>query len=217
MQAHLDNLDQIVNDRTASLRTALTQLQVEIKERQRAETELRRLATYDSLTNALNRRAFLEGARAHFAQAKAAAIPLAMLMFDLDRFKQINDRYGHAAGDAALQYFAGICMNVAPESHLFGRLGGEEFAMLLPHTDEAGAVAVAETICLRAPATILTNDDATFTVMVSTGVATISATDQQVELMLERADQRLYLAKRSGGNCVVAAAASPVSPMQAGN
>lgn len=204
MQAHLDNLDQLINERTASLRDALAQLQVEIAERQRAEAELRRLATYDSLTNALNRRAFLEEAQRHFTATPPADTGLAMLMFDLDRFKQINDRYGHAAGDVALQYFAALCMSVAPEPYLFGRLGGEEFALLLPQTTEAGARAVGEAIRRRSPATTLTAGDASFTVMVSIGLAMAKAVDQRVEQLLERADQRLYIAKRSGGNCIVA-------------
>jgi diguanylate cyclase (GGDEF)-like protein len=205
MQAHLDNLDQIVNERTASLRDALAQLQIEVNERQRAEAELRRLATYDALTNALNRRVFLEEARHHFTEARRNGAPLAILMFDLDRFKQINDRYGHAAGDVALQYFAGLCMAIAPQPHLFGRLGGEEFALLLPQTDEAGAHAIGDAIRQRSPTTILTAGAANFTVMVSVGLAIAKATDPHVEQVLERADQRLYTAKRRGGNCVVAA------------
>ena len=205
MQAHWDNLDQIVNERTASLRTALAQLQVEMEERQRAEAALRRLATYDALTNALNRRAFLEGAHGHFVEARVSSAPLAILMFDLDRFKQINDRYGHAAGDMALQYFAKLCMALAPEASLFGRLGGEEFAMLLLNTNQEGAIAIGEEIRRHAPTTALVAGETSFTVMVSVGVATAKPADQRIEHILERADQRLYMAKRSGGNCVIAA------------
>ncbi len=205
MQAHLDNLDQIVNERTVSLRAALAQLQVEMAERQRVEAELRHLATYDALTNALNRRAFLESAHSHFAQAKANGTRFAFLMFDLDHFKQINDRYGHAAGDVALQYFAKLCIATAPASHIFGRLGGEEFAMLLPETDNAGALAIGEAIRRHAPTTPLTVGGINFTVTVSIGVATAKTTDQRVEQVLERADQRLYRAKQSGRNRVIGA------------
>lgn len=211
MQAHLDNLDQIVNERTASLQTALAQLQVEIGERQRVAAELRRLATYDPLTNALNRRAFLEGAEQHFIDAKRAQTDLAVLMFDLDRFKQVNDRYGHAAGDAALQYFAQLCMTVVPEFHLFGRLGGEEFAMLLPQINDVGALAIGERIRNCAPSTVLKVGDAHFTVMVSIGLAMVTLVDHHFAQVLERADQQLYLAKRQGGNCVLYAANNPLS------
>jgi diguanylate cyclase (GGDEF)-like protein len=203
MQAHLDNLDQIVDERTASLQRALAQLQVEMGERQRAEAELRRLATYDPLTHALNRRAFLEGAEQYFMDAKRTNSNLAVLMFDLDRFKQVNDCYGHAAGDAALQYFAQECMTIVSEPHLFGRLGGEEFAMLLPQMDGASALAVGERIRISTPATTLAVGHVTFTVMVSIGLAVVTPADLRFAQVLERADQQLYLAKRQGGNRVL--------------
>jgi diguanylate cyclase (GGDEF)-like protein len=209
MQAHLDNLDQIVNERTASLQRALAQLQVEMGERQRAEAELRRLATYDPLTHALNRRAFLEGAEQHFMDAKRTNSNLAVLMFDLDRFKQVNDCYGHAAGDVALQYFAQLCMTTVSETHLFGRLGGEEFAMLLPQMDGASALAIGERIRISAPATTLTVGQVNFTVMVSIGLALVTPADLRFAQVLERADQQLYLAKRQGGNCVLSDANYP--------
>jgi len=209
MQAHLDNLDQIVNERTASLQSALAQLQVEMGERQRAEAELRRLATYDPLTHALNRRAFLEGAEQCFRDAKTTNSNLAVLMFDLDRFKQVNDCYGHAAGDAALQYFAQLCMTIVSETHLFGRLGGEEFAMLLPQMDGASALAIGERIRMSAPATTLTIGQVNFTVMVSIGLAVVTPADLRFAQVLERADQQLYLAKRQGGNRVLSDANHP--------
>jgi diguanylate cyclase (GGDEF)-like protein len=209
MQAHLDNLDQIVDERTASLQRALAQLQVEMGERQRAEAELRRLATYDPLTHALNRRAFLEGAEQYFMDAKRTNSNLAVLMFDLDRFKQVNDCYGHAAGDAALQYFAQECMTIVSEPHLFGRLGGEEFAMLLPQMDGASALAVGERIRISTPATTLAVGHVTFTVMVSIGLAVVTPADLRFAQVLERADQQLYLAKRQGGNRVLYDADQP--------
>ena len=203
MQAHLNNLDQIIHDRTASL-------QVEILERQRVEAELRRLATIDPLTNALNRRSFFAGAQAEFTAAQSAAMPIATLMFDLDRFKQINDRYGHAAGDAALKYFAELAITMVSESQLFGRLGGEEFAFCLPNADLATATAIGGRICTHCPLTTITAGEITFTVSVSVGVACLTEADQTLDQLLERADQHLYLAKRRGGNCVVNTA-DPVS------
>ena len=203
MQAHLNNLDQIIHDRTASL-------QVEILERQRVEAELRRLATIDPLTNALNRRSFFAGAQAEFTAAQSAAMPIATLMFDLDRFKQINDRYGHAAGDAALKYFAELARTMVSESQLFGRLGGEEFAFCLPNADLATATAIGGRICTHCPLITITAGEITFTVSVSVGVACWTEADQTLDQLLERADQHLYLAKRRGGNCVVNTA-DPVS------
>ncbi len=205
MQSHLDNLDQIVNERTASLQAAMAQLQVEIAERQRVATELHRLATYDALTGILNRRAFLADAQAQVQAATASAAPICVLMFDLDRFKQVNDRYGHAAGDSTLTYFAQLCKKVVPESNLFGRLGGEEFALLLPNTELTEAIAIGERTRIHCPETTLTNGDATFTVTVSIGVAQRTTADQPLEQLLERADQQLYRAKRQGGNLVCAA------------
>lgn len=203
MQAHLNNLDQIIHERTESLQTTLAQLQVEMMERQRVEAELRRLATIDPLTNALNRRSFFAGVHEQFSRAKTSATPLAVLMFDLDRFKQINDRYGHAAGDTTLKYFASLPSTLVPEEHLFGRLGGEEFALCLPGVDALTATAIGERLCIHCPTKTINAGSVTFTVSVSIGVAWLQADDQSIEQIIERADQRLYLAKRQGGNRVV--------------
>lgn len=203
MQAHLNNLDQIIHERTASLQITLAQLQVEIQERERVEAELRRLATIDPLTNALNRRSFVANATENFVVAKATATPFAALMFDLDRFKQINDRYGHAAGDAALKYFAALPPMLLAEPYLFGRLGGEEFALCLIGAAAETATAIGERLCHLCPTTPITAGDIGFTVSVSVGVAWLTMADQTLDQVLERADQLLYLAKRQGGNQVV--------------
>ncbi|MFN8490629.1 MAG: diguanylate cyclase [Caldilineaceae bacterium] len=108
-----EDLEAKVIERTKALGKTMARLEAEIEERRRVEGELRRLATFDSLTDAFNRRAFFEQAELHFAQAIGNDLPLSVLMFDLDRFKQINDRFGHVAGDLALKHFATLW--VCPE------------------------------------------------------------------------------------------------------
>ncbi len=197
MQAHLNNLDQIIHDRTASL-------QVEILERQRVEAELRRLATIDPLTNALNRRSFFAGAQAEFTVAKSAAMPIATLMFDLDRFKQINDRYGHAAGDAALKYFAGLAITMVPESQLFGRLGGEEFAIVIDNAESDTAGLILEALVRSIAQLRVELNGMRIGVTISIGATYIAPSHHQsITEQIADADTALYRAKDQGRNCLM--------------
>ncbi|MFN8442382.1 MAG: diguanylate cyclase [Caldilineaceae bacterium] len=195
-------LEAKVAERTASLQAALAQLTAQIVEKQRIEEDLRRLASHDPLTGALNRRSFYEQGEGQFALARASHLPLSVLLLDLDRFKQINDRYGHLAGDAVLTRFAGLCRSHLREGHLFGRLGGEEFAMLLPHCDEKVAFNFGERICTACLNMCTHVNQKTIDVTVSIGVATLDSTDDSFDALLDRADQSMYLSKKRGGNLV---------------
>ena len=104
---------------------------------------LRTLASHDSLTGALNRGAFEQRMDAELARARRAATPLSLVVFDVDHFKRLNDSFGHAAGDAALRAIGELVASGMRRSDVFGRLGGEEFGLLLPDTDIAGAATVA--------------------------------------------------------------------------
>ncbi|MBU6486269.1 MAG: GGDEF domain-containing protein [Burkholderiales bacterium] len=168
----------------------------------RLAERMERLATVDELTGSLIRRAFIEKAEAVIAAAKASATPLALAILDIDNFKGVNDRYGHAAGDRALAHFAAVVSRSLRHGDLFGRLGGEEFAILFPATrkDEAwqmtnalrGAIAAAP--CEHAPSTF------------SAGIDEFGPRDTLASVMA-RADAALYAAKALGRDCVVLASA----------
>jgi len=195
-------LEAKVAERTASLQTALAQLMAEMVERQRLEQDLRRLASYDTLTGALNRRCFYEQGQVQFTLAHERRLPLAVLLFDLDRFKQVNDHYGHIAGDVILKRFASLCQSNVPDGVLFGRLGGEEFAMLLPHDDDKIAPRIAERIRAACAEMITTINQQKIRITVSIGVVILDRNDLTLDLLLDWADQAMYISKHRGGNCV---------------
>jgi len=159
-------------------------------------------AATDPLTGLLNRRALFEGAELILAQLKRRKRPISVLMCDLDHFKRVNDRFGHATGDAALRQFADTVIACLRASDLVARMGGEEFAALLPGTGGADAEMVAER--LRAAFEDAGRDIAGHLVgaTVSIGVASGSA-DADIEALLTSADAALYRAKAEGRNRVV--------------
>lgn len=169
--------------------------------------ELQRLATTDPLTGVCNRREFFAAGLREFLRARRYGTTLAVLMLDIDHFKDVNDRCGHPTGDAVLVALTGTVAALVRDQDTVGRLGGEEFAVILPATDLPGAIAGAER--LRAAvgqAQIARADDPTaqLSVTVSIGVAALAADDASFEAVLARADKRLYAAKDAGRNRVVA-------------
>ncbi len=173
------------------------------------------LATVDSLTGLLNRYAFFEQAQA-LRLRPAGAARMALLMFDLDHFKRINDRFGHATGDEALRLFAHTVRTTLAGRGVVGRLGGEEFALALagPLDD---ALHVAEQLRAAVTAVLLPTGAAPCAVTVSIGVAALHA-DETLAAGLARADQALYDAKRSGRNQVSSASVQcvEIEPARAG-
>lgn len=167
-------------------------------ERKSMEDELRRLAEYDSLTGAHTRSAFLRGLALEFRRARQARQPLAVLYLDLDEFKTINDRYGHAEGDAMLQRFAGICAEQRRRHDLFGRLGGDEFALVLPGSDLADARRVAERVLEDTRHRCNREMPPGRGISVSIGIAELDRGDADPEQLLERADDAMYRAKEQG-------------------
>ncbi|SFJ12187.1 diguanylate cyclase (GGDEF) domain-containing protein [Paenibacillus sp. UNC496MF] len=160
--------------------------------RERAHRELLRLARHDDLTGALNRRAFLEGVRESLAGCARRNAPLSLLLFDVDRFKTINDSYGHDAGDRVLLTMSARIRAVLGPDDLFARYGGDEFAVLLPGRDEAESSAAAERI--RASAS---GAEPAFTI--SLGILTVLPDrDTRWEPLYALCDQALYAAKRAG-------------------
>lgn len=168
--------------------------------KQRDDARMQRLATVDALTDTLNRRAFFERAEGARQLALRLRKPIALLMFDLDHFKQLNDSHGHACGDQALRLFAEAARGMLREQDLMGRLGGEEFALALPGTSLEGACHAGER--LRAAVAEVAIDCAPgYRMSVSVGVVMIEP-NEELTAALARADHALYAAKTGGRNRV---------------
>lgn len=173
------------------------------------ELELRLLASTDGLTGALSRRSFRDEATRALALAQRHRHEVSCIAFDLDHFKGINDTHGHAAGDAVLAGSAATCRALLRQSDLFGRVGGEEFAALLPHTGRQAALGVAEKLREGIAAQQFDGADGPFTVSASFGIATAGPAGD-IDALLRAADEALYAAKATGRNrCVVNQSGSP--------
>jgi diguanylate cyclase (GGDEF)-like protein len=166
------------------------------------ELELRMIAQVDHLTGALTRRAFVAQAESEIARSRRYGRPSALVMLDVDHFKSVNDTYGHAIGDQVLHQIVKIAGETLRPMDVFGRLGGEEFAVLLPEADGDQAVTAAERLReaianhpMRLP------NGGTVHVTASFGVAALTPTFTSVPAWLESADTTLYAAKSGGRNC----------------
>jgi diguanylate cyclase (GGDEF)-like protein len=169
-------------------------------ENARLHEEVRRQATTDELTNLVNRRRFIEALETELERAKMFDSPLSVVLADLDDFKRINDDYGHHGGDRVLKSFGQLLRAQVRDFDVAARLGGEEFAILLPQTTaEAAAVVAARTRDTLAASPMAVSDDATVRLSASFGIAESSPTLTTDEL-LRRADDALYAAKRAGKN-----------------
>jgi len=173
----------------------------------RANARLESRAACDDLTGTLNRRAFLQAARSRLQQSlDQTAEPATLLLLDLDHFKQINDTLGHAAGDEALRAFCAMLGENLRDDDLIGRLGGEEFAVLLPGADQAAGRAIAEK--LRQATREIDGEfgGAQGALSVSIGVAEWDRRTVEMNPLLKRADEAMYAAKRAGRDRVEVAA-----------
>lgn len=172
--------------------------------------ELRQEAVTDVLTGASSRRSFKQEAGKHIALAHRNNFPLSCLSIDIDHFKTVNDTYGHASGDQVLCGVVGALKQNLRQSDLIGRLGGEEFAIMLPQTEEATAVEVAEKLRKAIKALRFPGSNPPITVTTSFGVASLGKGDD-IDSLIARSDQALYSAKRSGRDrvCVAKLDAAP--------
>jgi diguanylate cyclase (GGDEF)-like protein len=174
--------------------------------RQRNEVliaELESQAFRDSLTGIVNRRYFLATAEKHLQTARQHAHPLALLIIDLDHFKQINDQYGHLAGDEVLVAVVDACVHHLRGGDCLGRLGGEEFALLLPDATWSEAMETAERLRRATEMLAVTVGDNVVHPTVSIGLALLAATDGSLSALMHRADLAMYSAKMQGRNRVV--------------
>jgi diguanylate cyclase (GGDEF)-like protein/PAS domain S-box-containing protein len=161
------------------------------------------LARTDALTGVANRRQVEDLASHAIAVAKRYAQPLAVIVFDLDRFKQINDTWGHACGDQVLQHVVALAQAGLRETDLLARYGGEEFVVLLPSSDAQEAFIVAERIRLAVATFPLTTTHGAISVTMSLGIATLLGDHDDLTQLMDRADQALYRAKAAGRNCSI--------------
>lgn len=185
----------------------------DVTERKAMEEELERLSRHDSLTGLLNRRSFDEALTAQLAYTRRYGEGGALLVFDLDRFKQINDALGHAAGDATLREVARVMRENLRQTDTLGRgasrvvarLGGDEFAVLLPEANAAGAEAVAERLVAALTSKPLRIEGSEVQVGISVGIALFDADGcPPAKDLLAAADRAMYLAKAAGGGAVLA-------------
>lgn len=164
--------------------------------------KMKKVAIEDQLTGLLNRRGFKEYGDRAFSAARRGGLNLSIIMTDIDRFKFINDKYGHAAGDTALAHFSQLVSETRRKEDIIARVGGEEFALLLPGTDLRDAMAIADQLCTKIGSTPLDMTSSGLPMTSSFGVAAISKDDTTLEDMVLRADRALYRSKRAGRNQV---------------
>ena len=169
--------------------------------------EIYRMSVVDALTGCHNKRYFLEFLEREIAGASRYGLPLALVMFDIDHFKKVNDTHGHLAGDAVLKELGRRLRPRMRREDLLARYGGEEFGCVLTKTAQAGAVAFAEALRALTAREPFVHEDVTLPVTISMGVAEMAPPIQgkglPPEELIKRADERLYEAKRGGRNRVV--------------
>jgi diguanylate cyclase (GGDEF)-like protein len=194
-----------LEDRVAARTTDLARKQEELEA---TNARLERLATTDELTGLWNRRHFFATVERAFDTARRYQRPLAIALFDLDDFKQINDEYGHRVGDAVLVRVGEVCRQELRDVDLAARYGGEEFVVLFPETDLAGACLAAERLRAALAATAVEVSGQVYRCTVSIGLAERGDADTDIDPVLQRADEALYAAKAAGRNCVRPAVAT---------
>lgn len=190
LRRHIANQDQVVAEKTAQLQLALSELET--------------LSTTDSLTQTYNRRYFDRQIQAEWQRARRYQRSLSVIYCDIDHFKNVNDRHGHASGDLVLAHFAKILQTeLRIELDWLARYGGEEFIVVLPETSEAQAILVAERMRRQVEHQphFVVNNGQILLVTASFGVAELDA-DEDLSSLLQRADSRLYQAKAAGRNQV---------------
>src|SRR3954471_11959364 len=170
----------------------------------RAREQLRVQATYDSLTGLFNRMAILEALDREVSRSNREKKPLAVIMADLDHFKDINDTYGHQAGDDVLQETARRMLSSLRAYDCVGRYGGEEFLIVAPGSDLKGAAELAERLRHNVSAKPVLVSDVNIPITLSLGMAISTTHLNQSDQLLRQADEALYVAKRAGRNRVVA-------------
>jgi len=173
------------------------------QERHQAEEKLYEMATTDELTGLRNRRSFMESARQELERALRYGHYFSMISFDLDHFKKVNDSWGHAVGDAVLQHMANLLKDNLRDVDIPGRIGGEEFSVLLPNTSLENGVLLAERLRREVEKSPAMYEGKEISYTVSLGVTVYREGVSSVDELLKAADEALYEAKSKGRNCTV--------------
>lgn len=179
----------------------------DVTDRMQLETELRHMAFHDPLTGAHNRRSFMQGLAQEMHRVQRTGEVGALLMLDIDHFKRVNDTWGHDVGDAVLKHLVTVLQAGLRQLDMLGRLGGEEFAVLLPATQLEGALELAERLrqaVAQTPAPVHGSDGQSVAYTISIGVALLGCETTHPDDVLKRADSAMYLAKSTGRNRVCA-------------
>jgi len=175
----------------------------DITERKKAEEKLAQLASTDELTGLFNRRTFIEMTEYELKHSKRSGSPISLVMLDADKFKNINDTYGHAFGDEVLQVLASTVLSCVREVDILGRVGGEEFLLMLPDTPLEGAVGAAERIRAAIEQVELQHESGeTIRFTVSMGISVCNHGEESFDDLFNRADMAMYQAKQKGRNRV---------------
>ena len=164
--------------------------------------DMKEIAVRDQLTGLLNRRGFGEQAAIAYANARRSSNGVSVIAADIDHFKSVNDEFGHAIGDEALQHFANLLKENRRTEDIAARIGGEEFVLVLPGTGSKEATAIADELCLRMASSPLISHGQQIVMTASFGVATISNRDECLTDIVIKADRALYRSKRAGRNRV---------------
>ncbi len=195
--------------------THFAAIERDVTENVEREAELLSLATTDDLTGAKNRRHFMERAELEVHRLRRHGVPFSVALLDLDNFKQVNDTYGHQAGDDVLKEAVQRWQKGRRPFDTLGRLGGEEFAILLPGADADAAMIVAERLRIAISDQVVKTIAGDLKVTVSIGVAEAEEDDASIEGTLGRADAALYESKRAGRNCSTKASPIPAAKRKA--
>jgi diguanylate cyclase (GGDEF)-like protein/PAS domain S-box-containing protein len=171
--------------------------------RKRMEDELLQLATTDPLTGASNRRHFIDRATSELARVRRYGSHMAVLMLDIDYFKEVNDTYGHSVGDEVLKRLVDCCHQELRETDIFGRYGGEEFSVVLVDTEKKNALFVCRRLLKAISRLKIRAGSETVKITVSLGITMHQADDSTIDALLKRADDALYQAKNQGRNQIV--------------
>lgn len=187
------------NARLEQVNLALTQ---EVSDREALTAELERHVSTDELTLVCSRRRFYEVAASEIERNRRTREPLGLLLIDLDHFKRINDRFGHAVGDRVLKTFGGVALETVRAIDVVGRVGGEEFAILLPACPPSETAQVAERLRCAVHSLDLRPLGLPEKLTISIGIARLDERDENIDTVLRRADAALYRAKASGRDCI---------------
>jgi diguanylate cyclase (GGDEF)-like protein len=199
LQQANEELEAKVAERTQALVRANFQLR-------KALRKLKRFSREDTLTGLLNRRMILESATAEWVRWRRYVTAFSIMIIDADDFKSINDQYGHLVGDQVLKLLAHTIKRSVRAVDMAGRLGGEEFVVVMPETSAEGALAASQNVMSNIRQSRLRTDDFNVSMTVSIGIATVSLDDTNFDSVLQRADVALYAAKRQGKDRAVVSA-----------